>query len=81
MLYKNDKFEKAQEIVHAAIQQYELQGVFIEPDVYEHLGMISEKLGNTEQAKEAFRQALDAGGKDLTEADRNRIKAQFDRLN
>lgn len=45
VLYRNGRYEKAQETVHNAMQQYEQNRMSVPADVYKHLGMIKEKIG------------------------------------
>ena len=80
VLYKNGKFPQAAEYVAAALQQYEQDGVLPPAEVYEHMGMIKEKLGAKEQALDAYEQALEIGVDKLSAKERERIKRAVERL-
>ena len=54
VLYKNGQFEKAEEFLKAAMQQYEVQRINVPAAVYEHLGMIKEKLGEANEALDVY---------------------------
>jgi len=62
VLYKNDEYEQAAELAQAAIQHFEDRQMTIPAAVYEHLGMIREKLGLMKEAKDAYNRALSIGG-------------------
>ena len=82
VLYKNGKFSEAAEFLQAALQQFEQNRISTPADVYEHLGMIQEKLGAAEQAVAAYKQALEILGSDKSgsrSAD-ERIKKAIERL-
>ncbi len=80
VLCKNGKYEQAQEFLEAAVQQYEQGKSSVPPEVYEHLGMTREKLGNKAQALTAYKQALEAGADNLSQKDVDRIKLAVERL-
>jgi tetratricopeptide (TPR) repeat protein len=83
VLYKNDKPREAEEFLLAAIQQYEQDMAYVPAEVYEHLGMIKEKLGAKGEALAAYQQALDAldaGASQFSEAARERIMQAIERL-
>jgi tetratricopeptide (TPR) repeat protein len=70
VLYKNNKYEQAAELVQAALQYYEDDQTAIPAVMYEHLGMIREKMGLTKEAINAYQQALLAGGLSQESVDR-----------
>ena len=78
VLYKNGKYKQAVELAQAAIQHFEDTQMTVPAAVYEHLGMIREKLGLTNEAKEAYQQALSNGG--LSEKSVNRIKSAMNKM-
>ena len=49
-------------------------------DVYEHLGLVNEALGERGKALEAYRRALEVGGTAMPESARQRISAAVARL-
>jgi tetratricopeptide (TPR) repeat protein len=54
VLHKNGRNAEAVQSLTAAIQQYEVQGT-APPEVYEHLGMVHEALGDGKKALAAYR--------------------------
>ena len=80
VLHKNGRDSEAAESLQAALQQYESQQVQIPPDVYEHLGMVNEKLGAQAEAIDAYKQALLIGADNLPGATEQRIMSAIERL-
>jgi tetratricopeptide (TPR) repeat protein len=79
-LYRNDRFEEAAVLAQSALQQFEQDKISVPADVYEHLGMIKEKLGLGNEAIAAYKQALEAGQDNLPEATKQRIEASIERV-
>ncbi|MHC4616620.1 MAG: tetratricopeptide repeat protein [Planctomycetota bacterium] len=80
VLYRMGDTPKADEVMQAALQQYE-QGEISAPwDVYEHLGMIKEELGAKNEALNAYERALEVGAETLSEAMKERIRVAIERL-
>ena len=65
VLHKNDRNDEAAESLQAALQQYESQQIEIPAEVYEHLGMVEEKLGEPDKALAAYKQVLQIGADKL----------------
>jgi len=80
VLHKNGKNREAVEQLSAAVQQYEQKDVAKPPEVFEHLGMAKEALGDKAGALDAYKQALDTGSGRMTEMVRNRINKAIARL-
>lgn len=80
VLYKNRKYSDAEQSIQSAIQLFSTQQRMASWNVYEHAGMIMEKLGSRLQAIAAYKQALLAGTKEMTEADKARINATIEQL-
>ena len=80
VLYKKGKYSEAAQFGRAAIQQYEAQQMSIPLAVYEHQGQSHEQLGELSQARAAYEQALDAGGENISKADKERISAAIERV-
>ena len=80
VLYKNGKFNEASEYLQSALQQYELEKIPAPAEVYEHLGMINEKLSLANEALAAYEQALEQGADKLADAAKQKIKASIDRV-
>jgi tetratricopeptide (TPR) repeat protein len=79
VLYKNGRPAEAARTLAAAVQRYEARGS-VPADVYEHLGMVHEALGERSKAREAYRRALEAGGPGMSEPVRKRISSAIERL-
>jgi len=73
-LYKNNKFPEAEKLLQVAVQRYEQDDGFVPWEVYEHLGMVKEKLGAKEQAVAAYQNALNAGKDKMPEKVKVRIE-------
>ncbi len=80
VLYKNGKTSEAFEHLAAAQQQYEQSKAGAVPEVYEHLGMVKEALGDKTGALESYKQALELGASRLSDKDKERIKKAIERL-
>jgi tetratricopeptide (TPR) repeat protein len=80
VLYKNDRLREADELLQVAIQQYEQDGTSVPGAVYEHLGLIKEKLGAKSEALAAYKQALNAGADQFSDATKKRITEAIERL-
>lgn len=79
VLYKNGRHAEAAEALAAAIQQYDAGGA-VPVDVYEHLGMVDEALGQKSKALAAYRRALQACGVGTPDVVRQRINSAIQRL-
>lgn len=80
ILYKSEKYSEAEEFIYEAIQQFQVRRMNISWNVYERLGNIKDKLGAKLQAIAAYQQALEAGGDDLSDVERERIRSDIERL-
>jgi len=80
VLYKSGMDSKADEFMTAALQQYEQREIIVPADVYEHKGMIKEKLGQKKQALDAYKQVLEKGADKLPKAVKDRIASAIERL-
>lgn len=80
LLHKNGKDAEAAEFLQATMQQYESRGLDIPADVYNHLGMIKEKLGESTEALAAYKQALEAASGNLSDAVVERLNKAVERL-
>ncbi|GAG17119.1 unnamed protein product, partial [marine sediment metagenome] len=79
-LYKNGRYSEAAEFLLAALQQYEQESISAPAEVYEHLGMIKEKLGARDEALAAYKQALKVGANMLSQTAKERIDSAIERL-
>ncbi|MCU0916408.1 MAG: hypothetical protein MUC88_17865 [Planctomycetes bacterium] len=79
VLYKNGKHAQAAQSLATALQKYEVRGT-VPIDVYEHLGLVQEALGDRAVALDAYRRALAAGRDPLPEPVRRRLQAALERL-
>ncbi|HEX41278.1 MAG TPA: tetratricopeptide repeat protein [Phycisphaerales bacterium] len=80
VLYKNGDYAKAAQYMTRALQQYEQDGAEAPADVYMHLGLIQEKLGDKTQALTAYQQAKKAAGGRVSEAAAKRIEEAIARV-
>ncbi len=80
VLHKNGRDLEAADSLQSALQQYESQQVQIPAEVYEHVGMVNEKLGEKDKALTAYKQALKIGADNLPKTTEQRIKAAIERL-
>jgi len=80
VLFKNGKYSEALGHLNAALQYYAQKKLYVGPEVYEHLGLIKEALGDKEGALAAYEQALQVGAGSLSNKDVDRIKKAIKRL-
>jgi tetratricopeptide (TPR) repeat protein len=80
VLHKNSRNERALELLSAATQQFEYSGLGMPFEVYEHMGMVHEALGQKDKALGAYEQALQMGDTTLPEAVEKRINSAIGRL-
>ncbi len=80
VLHKNQKDSQAAEYLEAALQQYEQNEILVPAEVYEHKGMIKEKLGAKAEALAAYKQSLKLGADQLSENARQRINMAIERI-
>ncbi len=81
VLFKNGKVKEADEFINRSIQQYE-QGKMNAPlEVYEHVGMIKEKLEQKDKAMEAYKRAMELAGDSNLPNVKSRINESIERLN
>jgi tetratricopeptide (TPR) repeat protein len=80
VLLKNGKTRQAEEFLTAAVQHFEQDKILIPAELYEHKGMIKEKLGAKSEALAAYKNALEAGGDKLSQRARQRIEDAVKRV-
>jgi tetratricopeptide (TPR) repeat protein len=80
VLYKNGRFSEAAEFLQSALQQYESRRTEVPAEVYEHLGIIKEKLEAPTEALAAYEQALQVGTNVLSDVAKERINSAIERL-
>ncbi len=80
VLYKNEKYPEAAEYLQAALQQHEHYRIPPSAGIYEHLGMIKEKLGARAEALAAYEQALKTAAGRLPENQMQQIKTAIERV-
>ena len=74
------KFKEADEFLQRALQQYEQNKINAPIEVYEHIGLAKEKLGQVDEALRAYKQAMELAGKDVSQEVKNRISQAIERL-
>lgn len=77
--YKNNQHERARQNLLRALQLYDVSNIPIPWDVYNHLGLVYEALGETAQALDSFRKALNAPVQ-APEKERNDIQERIAKL-
>ncbi|MEN6385955.1 MAG: tetratricopeptide repeat protein [Phycisphaerales bacterium] len=80
VLFKNEKYKEADEYINRSIQQYEQNKMNAPIEVYEHMALIKEKLGENDKALDAYKRALEFSGTDASPDVKNRITASIERL-
>jgi tetratricopeptide (TPR) repeat protein len=79
VLYKNGRNTEAAQSLAVAIQRCEATGAAA-PDIYEHMGLVHEALGEKSKAQAAYRRALEVGGNALPAVVKERLHAALARL-
>jgi len=84
---KTGDYKTAEQNLLRAIQLYQVTQQEVPWDLYKHLGMAREGLGKTQQAIEAYSQALDTaagtvgtGSQGIPETEKQRLQQSIDRL-
>ncbi|UCF14926.1 MAG: tetratricopeptide repeat protein, partial [Phycisphaerales bacterium] len=80
VLLKNGKVSEAAESLAAALQQYQQGKIVVPAEIYEHKGMIKERLGAKTEALAAYKQALEAGAESLSPGAIKRIERAVERV-
>ena len=80
VLLKNGKIKEADEFMQRALQQFEKDKINAPMEVYEHIAMIKEELGQNTEALEAYKRALEFAGGNVSQEVKDRISAAIERL-
>jgi len=80
VLYKNGCHQEAIELLSAAYQQFQFSDGAVPADVYEHLAMVREALGDKDKARRAYQEALEVGAGQLSPKTDLRIRTAMGRL-
>ena len=81
VLLKSGNDTEAEKTIDEALRQYTEQGQMEVPgEVYEHKGMIKEKVGKKEEALTAYKRALELGSKYFTQKTKDRINQSIERV-
>ncbi|MBN2136334.1 MAG: tetratricopeptide repeat protein [Sedimentisphaerales bacterium] len=80
VLFKNGKYSEAIPHFSAAIQLYEQKSQRVVPEVYEHLGLVKEAMGDKVAALAAYKRAIEAGVGSWTNKDKERVDKAIERL-
>jgi len=81
VLFKNGKVKEADEFINRAIQQYEQGKINAPAEVYEHVGLIKEKLEQKDKALEAYKRATELFDNNTSQKMKDRINAAIQKLN
>ena len=80
VLYKNGRYSDADKFLQRALEQCKKSNVSPTPELYEHLGMIKESLGDKIQAIVAYKKALEVGADRIPKTVKERITSALGRL-
>ncbi|UCG48619.1 MAG: tetratricopeptide repeat protein [Phycisphaerales bacterium] len=80
VLYRNGNNSKAESVLLSALQQYEQKNVGAPAELYEHLGMVKEAVGDKTRALAAYRQALQVGADTLSARAKELLNAAIERV-
>jgi tetratricopeptide (TPR) repeat protein len=79
-LCKAGEYAKAEEMLQMAIQIFERESMTVPWDVYMHLGMAQEGLGQKAAAAESYRQALEVGGRGIPKNKKEELMKAIERV-
>ncbi|MDD5134582.1 MAG: tetratricopeptide repeat protein, partial [Phycisphaerae bacterium] len=80
VLLKNENAQKADEILQRALQQFEQNKISAPTEVYEHVGMAKERLGQDAEALTAYKMALELADENVSKDVKDRISASIEKL-
>jgi tetratricopeptide (TPR) repeat protein len=80
VLYKNGQYQEAEKYIQSAVQLFEKSQTFASADVYEHLGLIKEKLNKNNEALGAYKTSLELYTKSKSEKDITRLKTYIEKV-
>lgn len=80
VLLKKGEYQAALDLLIKSKQIFEKQSAFAPADLYDHLGIANEKLGNKEMAISSYKQAVEVGKEQLSPSDMERIKRAIENL-
>lgn len=80
VLLKNGKAEQANEFLQRSLQQFEQNKINAPIEIYEHIGLAKEKLGQPNEALKAYKRAMEIGGENISKDANDRISAEIDRV-
>jgi tetratricopeptide (TPR) repeat protein len=80
VLLKSGKAKQADEFLQRALQQYEQNKINAPIDIYEHIGWAKEKLGQDDEALQAYKRAMELAGENVTQEVNDRISAEIERI-
>jgi tetratricopeptide (TPR) repeat protein len=80
VLLKSGKAKQADEFLQRALQQYEQNKINAPIEIYEHIGWAKEKLGQDDEALQAYKRAMELAGENVTQEVKDRISAEIERI-
>ena len=80
VLCKTNNFEEAEKLLQAAIQILERNSMDITWDIYKHLGMAQEGIGDKSKAAFSYRRASKMGGDMISKKDKEELEAAISRV-
>lgn len=79
-LCKTNNFEEAEKLLQAAIQIFERNSMDITWDIYKHLGMAQEGIGDKSKAARSYRKASGRAGGMISKKDKEELEAAISRV-
>ena len=79
-LCKTGDYAKAEEILQMAIQIFERESMTVSWDVYKHLGMAQEGLGQKAGAAGSYRRALEVAGRGISKKNKEELMKAIERV-
>ena len=80
ILYKNGKYSESLRCLRMALQLFDDLVIPVPADVYEHIGRVNEKLGNSKEALDAYKKAIEVGAATMSPVKLGRLKEIMERL-
>jgi tetratricopeptide (TPR) repeat protein len=80
VLLKSGDAKQANEVLQRALQQFEQDKINAPMEVYDHIGLVKEKLGQDAEALAAYKRALELSNESVSKDVKDRISASIKKL-
>jgi Tfp pilus assembly protein PilF len=80
VLLKSGDTKQADEVLQRALQQFEQDKINAPAEVYDHIGLAKEKLGQDAEALTAYKRALELSDENVSKDVKDRISASIKKL-